>query len=103
LSPAAFEFQSNQIQPSPTSIRGQKKTVIASNVVSLPLRIVDLASPLVETSVRRCTRLKRTYGFCEIRLSKEPNKKQKIYVIEIDEKTGKTGPVFFTSALELGS
>jgi hypothetical protein len=47
----------------------------------------------VETSVRRCTRLKRTYDFCEIRLSKEPNKKQKICVIEIDEKTGKTGPI----------
>jgi hypothetical protein len=94
FSPATFEFQSNQIQHSPTSIRGRKKkTVRASNVVSLPLRIADPASPLVETSVRRCTRLKRTDGFCEVRLSKEPNKKQKICVIEIDEKTGKTGPV----------
>lgn len=90
----AFEFQTNQIQPSPLAIRGWKRrSARSSSVISLPTIVADPLSPLVERSVRRTTRLNKADGFYPVKLSKELTKKHKICVLAIDEKTGKTGPV----------
>jgi len=59
----------------------------------LPIVACDTSIPLVEGSVRRSTRLNKTDGFCPVRLNREPTKKRKICVVQIDEKTGQARPL----------
>lgn len=53
------------------------------------------ATPLVDSMVRRGTRMSRKKdGFKEVRLSGNPSKKRKTcLVLLIDEATGKAGPI----------
>ena len=37
--------------------------------------------------------MNKAEGFCAIRLEREPAKKRKISIVQIDEKTGEAGPV----------
>jgi hypothetical protein len=91
-----FEFQMGQIQPSPPreaiqeKQRGRKSTgmsLLASSSSSV--------SSLVESSVRRSQRVNHaTNGFHEVRLAKNPSKKQKICgVVLIDESNREAGPL----------
>jgi len=61
--------------------------------VSLPNTVANPATQLAEGSVRRSARLNKTEGFCAIRLEREPAKKGKISIVQINEKTGEVGPV----------
>ena len=88
---ASFEFQMGQFQPSPPVTRGRKNW--AATIISLPTVACDTSIPLVEGSVRRSTRLNKTDGFCPVRLNREPTKKRKICVVQIDEKTSQARPV----------
>jgi len=90
-SSASFEFQMGQFQPSPPVTRGRKNR--AATVISLQTIASDPSIPLVEGSVRRSTRLNKTDGLCQVRLNREPTKKHKTCVVQIDEKTGQARPV----------
>jgi hypothetical protein len=43
---------------------------------------------VVDGSVRRCTRLNKSNGFCLVQLEREPARKRKISIVRIDEETG---------------
>jgi len=59
----------------------------------LPSTIANPTTHLSENSVRRSARLNKAEGFCAIRLEREPAKKRKISIVQIDEKTGEARPV----------
>jgi hypothetical protein len=65
----------------------QKKR--GSTRASLPIGVSNLAIPIAATSVRRSARLNKHDGFCVVRLDREPAKKRKISITQIDEHTGK--------------
>ena len=90
---AMLEHQTQQIQPSPTYTRGRKRKVARPGNLSLPNTISNPATSLVESSVRRSSRLNKADGFCAVRLEREPARKKNISIIQIDEQTGRTGPV----------
>jgi hypothetical protein len=48
---------------------------------------------LVDSNVRRSSRLNRNNGFCPVRLEREPTKNKKISVVKIDEQTRNLGHV----------
>jgi hypothetical protein len=48
---------------------------------------------LLEGSVRRSSRLNKLEGLCPVMIDKEPTKKRKISVININEKTRQADPV----------
>jgi len=92
-----FEFEATQAQPSPpTSVGQQAKRGRSRKIVSLPAPS-NSSTPLVESSVRRSTRLnnaKEGFHFCTVRLDGEPSKKRKKpTVVLIDEATGQAGPI----------
>lgn len=95
--PPQFEFQSEQIRPSPSVTWGEKsKTVNEKKTLALPTTISEssASTPLVQSSVRRSSRrTAKLDGFCPVRLSANPSKKRKIAVVQIDEATGEVGPV----------
>lgn len=94
--PMEFEFQSEQMQPSPPTTVGQKKHGgRRGSVLSLPTAPSNPATPLVDSLVRRCTRMSnKKHGFQEVRLDREPSKKRKTCpVLLIVEETGRAGPV----------
>jgi hypothetical protein len=73
-----------------TPIVQKKRAAIRA---SLPTRASNPTVPITATSVRRSARLNKQDGFCAVRLDREPAKKRKISIIQIDENTGKTEPV----------
>lgn len=97
--PRNFEFQTQQIRPSPPRTRGQnaigaskkRKNMSLPNVVSNS----DAHTPLVQKSVRRSSRFSASNnGYCPVvRIEREPSKKHKNLLVQIDEATGKAGPV----------
>ena len=96
-SPGNFEFEATQAQPSPpTSVGQQAKRGRSRKTLSLPAP-GNSSTPLVESSVRRSTRLnnaKEGFHFCTVRLDGEPSKKRKKpAVVLIDEATGQAGPI----------
>lgn len=89
--PSDFEFQATQIEPSPVTQRKRRNCTIT---MALPVSIGNISTPLVESAVRRSTRLNSaTDGFHEVRIDKEPSKKRRGSIIMIDEKTGTSGPL----------
>lgn len=95
--PTIFEFQSEEIQPSlvaavgqiPNIVREKRKNMCLPDVVSSS----DARTPLAQKSVRRSKRCVNKEGFCYVRLEKEPSKRTKNWLVEIDPITGKPGPV----------
>jgi hypothetical protein len=73
-----------------TPIVQKKRAAIRA---SLPTRASNPTIPTTATSVRRSAHLNKKDGLCAICLDREPAKKRKISIIQIDEKTGKTEPV----------
>jgi hypothetical protein len=73
--------------------KNSRKKRERSGKISLPAGVSHPAIPVGERSVRRCSRINKTAGFCPVRLEKEPTKKRKIGVVQINESTGKTGPI----------
>lgn len=53
----------------------------------------DARTPLAQKSVRRSLRRANSEGFCEVRIDKEPSKRCKNWLVQIDEATGQPGPV----------
>lgn len=95
-SPSRLEFQSQQMQPSLLSAAGQKKhSGRRGSALSLPAGPSNLATPMVDSMVRRSTRKNsKKDGFQEVRLNGNPCKKRKTcLVLLIDDETGKAGPV----------
>jgi hypothetical protein len=98
--PGIFEFQTEQMRPSPTKTLGQNYTQARRKRKNMTLPDVvsasDARTPLVQKSVQRSTRLSvGKEGYCPVTvmLEKEPSKRTKNWVIQIDEATGKVGPV----------
>jgi len=50
----------------------------------------------VDGNVRRSSRLNKNDGLCAVRLEREPAKKRKINIVQINEKTSSTGPVLLS-------
>jgi hypothetical protein len=80
-------------EPSPSNTRGYKRSSRRGKAITLPALATGSPCLLVETSVRRSSRLNRNDGFCQVRLEREPTKKRKISVVKIDEHLGSLGPV----------
>jgi hypothetical protein len=59
----------------------------------LPTRVSNPSIPITASNVRCSARLNKQEGFCAVRLDREPAKKRKISIIQIDENTDKTEPV----------
>jgi hypothetical protein len=58
------------------------------------ISIGDARTPLTQKSVRRSTRLSiGKEGFAPVRIEKEPSKRTKNWVVQVDEATGEIGPV----------
>jgi len=95
--PPQFEFQSQQIRPSPSLTQGQKsKAANEKKTLALPTTISEssASTPLVQSTVRRSSRrTAKLDGFCPVRLSANPSKKRKIAVVQINESTGEVAPV----------
>jgi hypothetical protein len=92
-----FELQATQAHPSPPDSASQKaKRGHSRKTLSLPAPS-NSSTPLVESSVRRSTRLnsvKEGFHFRTVRLDGEPSKKRKKpAVVLIDEATGQAGPI----------
>ena len=119
---SGFEFQSEQMQPSPCGEAGmrvyqRRRTAMLSlpvassntispvvegsvsrstrtnNNMSLPDVSSNPATPLVDSTVRRSTRLSDKDGFHEVRLAGNPCKKRKTCPVLLVEPTGQTGPI----------
>jgi hypothetical protein len=95
-SPMEFEFQTEEMQPSPPSAAGRnKRGGHRYSMLSLPAAPSNPTTPLVDSMVRRGTRMSsKKDGFQEVRLNGNPSKKRKTCpVLLIDEETGKAGPI----------
>jgi hypothetical protein len=55
--------------------------------------VSNKSSTLLEGSVRRNSHLNKQEGFCPVMIDKEPTKKRRISVININEKTEQGGPI----------
>jgi len=54
----------------------------------------DARTPLTQKVVRRSTRLSTSNdGFYSVRIDKEPSKRNKNWVVQIDQETGQAGPI----------
>jgi hypothetical protein len=98
VSQSGPEIQTGQIQPSPAEERGHKATMTRQKrkTMSLPEIVSnsDARTPLVQSNVRRSSRLNaRNEGYCLVIIDKEPSKKCKNWLLQIDEETGQAGPV----------
>jgi hypothetical protein len=51
------------------------------------------STPLIQSSVRRSTRLGNKDGYCPVKLAADPSKKRRTCVVMIDEANGEMGPV----------
>lgn len=96
--PTGFEFQSDESRPSLARTRGLKpnSTKQKRKSMALPQMISnsDPRTPLVQKSVRRSTRLSiGNEGYRSVRITGNPSKKPKNWIIQIDETTGEAGPV----------
>jgi len=92
--PEGAESHTAEQQPSPPPPGGKKKLPRRPRkFVSLPSTLSSTSSPLLESSVRRSSRLNKNDGFCAVRLEREPAKKRKINIVRIDDHTGEAGPV----------
>lgn len=90
-SPSNFEFQEQNFQPSPV---GQRKSNSREASMALPVTIGNITTPLVDSTVRRSIRRSNiTGGFKEVRPDKEPSKKRKGNIIQIDGNTGSSAPI----------
>lgn len=92
------EVQTEQIQPSPGIETGPKTATHRQKRknMSLPVTVSnsDARTPLVQSSVRRSSRLSASNeGYCPVVTDKEPSKKCKNWLLQIDEETGQTGPI----------
>jgi hypothetical protein len=92
------EIQIEQIRPSPAEERGQKATMTRQKRKTLSLPEIvsnsDARTPLVQSSVRRSSRLSvGDKGYCPVIIDKEPSKKCKNWLLQINEETGQAGPV----------
>jgi hypothetical protein len=83
----------SQAQAKSSSIRGRKKKGSRMGSATLPNTVANPTTLLVDSCVRRSARLNKPDGFCAVRLEREPVKKRKISIIQIDDSTGKAGPV----------
>jgi hypothetical protein len=95
-SPLHFEFQMGQNQPSPSkAIVYKRRKLPAKKRLALPTVVSTSCSstPLIQSSVRRSTRLGNKEGYCSVKLAADPSKKRKTCAVMIDETTGETGPV----------
>ena len=61
--------------------------------MSLPDVSSNPATPLVDSTMRRSTRLSDKDGFHEVRLAGNPCKKRKTCPVRLVEPTGQTGPI----------
>lgn len=64
--------------------------------MSLPASVSnsDVRTPLVQSSVHRSSRLSAgNEGYCPVVIDKEPSKKCKNWLLQIDEETSQTGPI----------
>ena len=97
--PSNLEIQIEGIRPGPESSMGRadgnqapqkRKDMLLPNLVS----ISDPRTPLTQTFVRRSTRLSSDKeGFRPVRIDKEPSKRSKNWVVEVDEVTGEIKPI----------
>jgi hypothetical protein len=96
-SPSSFEFEKERMKPSPVASMGQKTNLqLKRKDMLLPdcISISDSRTPLTQRFVRRSTRLSTNKeGFCPVSIAKEPSKRAKDWVVEIDEKTGEVKPI----------
>jgi hypothetical protein len=95
-SPLPSEFQMGQNQPSPSKALAHKRGKLpAKKRLALPIVVSATYSstPLIQSSVRRSTRLGNKEGYCSVKLAADPSKKRKTCAVMIDETTGETGPV----------
>lgn len=106
FSPSGFKFQSEQMQPSlfslPEASSNMIMPIVESSVrrntrictsMSLPDAPSYSAIPLVDSSVRRSTRLSAKDGFHEVRLAGNPSKKRKTRPVLLVEPPGQTRPI----------
>ena len=92
--PANSEIQTSQNEPGPLSMTvSQTDSNRPRHTVSLPDRVSNALSPIIEKSVRCSSRLNMNDGFCAVCLDREATKKRKISVVNIDGRTGEAGPV----------
>lgn len=106
--PSGFEFQADPSQSDLTNSSlypaasitavGQKRgRGRPRKTLSLPAASSSLATPLVESTVRRSSRVSKAKGgfhTATVRLEEEPSKKRnKLGAVLIDEETGKAGPI----------
>ena len=94
-SPVDFEFQTSPIRPSPAEGGQEKCRGRRSCNLSLPALSNNSTTPLVESSVRRSSRINSGKdGFREVRLAGEPSKKRKTCAaVIIDETTRQAVPI----------
>ena len=119
---SGFEFQSEQMQPSPCGEAGMRvyqrrriamlslpvassntispvvegsvsRSTRMNNNMSLPDVSSNPATPLVDSTMRRSTRLSDKDGFHEVRLAGNPCKKTKTCPVLLVEPAGQTGPI----------
>jgi hypothetical protein len=104
--PSGFKFQSEKMQPSLLSLPEASSNLIMPLVessvkrntrictsMSLPDAPSNSATPLVDNSVRRSTRLSAKDGFHEVRLAGNPSKKRKTRPVLLVEPMGQTRPI----------
>jgi hypothetical protein len=83
----------SQAQAKSSSICGRKKKASRLGSATLPNTVANPTTQLVDSCVRRSARLNKPDSFCAVRLEREPTKKRKISIIQIDDSSGKAGPV----------
>jgi hypothetical protein len=83
----------HNIQPDPRSNEGYKKRTARSGTISLPTTVSNPAIVILGGNVRRSSRINKTDGFHAVHIDREPAKKRKTNILQIDEQTGCTGLV----------
>ena len=95
--PSNLKFQTEEIRPSPVAARGRMTSDVRQKRKNMCLPEVasssDARTPLAQKSVRRSLRRANSEGFCEVRIDKEPSKRCKNWLVQIDEATGQSGPL----------
>lgn len=95
--PFVFEFQAERAQPNPTVTKGRKASVVNQKRKNMCLPEVisnsDARTPMTQKNVRRSLRRANVEGFHEVRIDKEPSKRCKNWLVQIDETTGQLGAV----------
>lgn len=81
------------VNNAPSSGKVPKKKRGGTGKVTIPTELSHPAIPVSEGSVRRFSQHNKIDGFFPVHLEKEPTKKRKIGVVQINENTGKTVPI----------